>query len=128
MRRPNAGVSWSEVETFFLAHNVETKYQQSLRLHPLYCRQTGKGVLMAKRRSVRISGEDWDKLRKALFTPDGCENAAALLCGQSVNERDERLLVREVLAVPSNLYIDRTKYHLEVAPPFYNTVVDCSLQ
>lgn len=78
--------------------------------------------------SLRISGGDWGRLRNLLFTPDGHENAAVLLCGQSLSESDERLLVREVVAVRSDEYIDRQSYHLEVAPRFYNSVIDRCLR
>lgn len=78
--------------------------------------------------SLRISGGDWGRLRNLLFTPDGHENAAVLLCGQSLSESEERLLVREVVAVRSDEYIDRQSYHLEVAPRFYNSVIDRCLR
>ncbi len=83
---------------------------------------------MANRLSLRMSGGDWSKLRSLLFTPDGHENAAVLLCGQSVNDREDRLLVREIIGVSSDQYIDRQRYHLEVAPRFYNSVIDRCLR
>jgi len=79
---------------------------------------------MAKRLSLRISGSDWTRLRTLLFTPDERENAAALLCGYSLSETEDKLLVREVMAVTPEQYIERQSYHLEVAPTFYNSVIE----
>ena len=73
--------------------------------------------------SVRISLSDWTTLNEALFTPDGNENAAALLCGISETATERRLLVRRVVPVPPDLYTERLTYHLEVAPSFYNGIV-----
>ncbi|SRR6266404_5284614 len=78
--------------------------------------------------SVRISSSDWASLRSHLFTEDGNENAAALLCGITNSEIAQRLLVRRILPVPSTEYRDRNSYHLEVAPSFYNRLVDESLR
>jgi molybdopterin/thiamine biosynthesis adenylyltransferase len=79
---------------------------------------------MAKRFALRISGRDWSKLQKLLFTPDANENAAVLLCGLSRIDSKDRLLVREIVSVSSSQYLDRQPYHLEVAPSFYNSVID----
>jgi molybdopterin-synthase adenylyltransferase len=78
--------------------------------------------------SLRISGTDWSKLRNVLFTPDGDENAVVLLCGQSLAERENRLLVRDLITVSPDQYIERQAFHLEVAPSFYNSVIDRCLQ
>ena len=83
---------------------------------------------MAKRFSLRISGGDWSKLRSLLFTPDGLENAAALLCGHSSSESEDKLLVREVMAVSPEQYLERQSYHLEVAPIFYNSLIERCLR
>ncbi|MFI5118289.1 MAG: ThiF family adenylyltransferase [Terriglobales bacterium] len=83
---------------------------------------------MAKRISLRISGGDWSKLRNLLFTADGHENSAVLLCGKSQEEGGDKLLVREIVSVASDQYIDRQPYHLEIAPGFYNSVVDRCLR
>jgi molybdopterin-synthase adenylyltransferase len=83
---------------------------------------------MAKRLSLRISGGDWSKLLSLLFTPDGLENATALLCGQSLNEREDKLLVREIVVASPEQYVERQSYHLEVAPGFYNSLVDRCLR
>jgi|SRR5579864_2724235 len=79
---------------------------------------------MVKRLALRISGGDWRTLHRVLLTPDRMENAAALLCGQSSTDRQDRLLVREIMTVPPEQYIERQPYHLEVAPSFYNALVD----
>src|SRR5260370_12796448 len=83
---------------------------------------------MSNRLSLRISGGDWIKLRNLLFTPDGYENAAVLLCGQSRTELEDRLLVREITAVWLHQYIDRQPYPLEVSPRFYNSAIDRCLR
>lgn len=83
---------------------------------------------MTTQLSLRISGDDWTKLRNLLFTSDRNENAGALLCGLSVKERQQTLLVREVVGVPFEQYIERQSYHLEVASGFYNWLVDRSLR
>lgn len=73
--------------------------------------------------SITISSSDWSTLRGLLFTPDGNENAAVLLCGISETESQRRLLVRRIVTVPDELYVERHAYHLEVAPSFYNAIV-----
>jgi molybdopterin-synthase adenylyltransferase len=83
---------------------------------------------MATKLSLKISGTDWSKLRDLLFTPDGHENAAVLFCGQVSLDHEDTLLVRDIVGVPYEQYIDRQEYHLEVAPRFYNSVIDRCLQ
>jgi molybdopterin-synthase adenylyltransferase len=73
---------------------------------------------------ISISEKDWARVRSALFTEDGNENAGVLLCGASEGASEFRLLVRQFLPVQSDLYSDRNDYHLEVSPRFYNQVVD----
>jgi molybdopterin/thiamine biosynthesis adenylyltransferase len=73
--------------------------------------------------SVTIGASDWDLLKNYLFTADGNENAAALLCGTSDSDTQRRILVRRIRPVPPDLYIERLQYHLEVAPSFYNQIV-----
>lgn len=75
-----------------------------------------------------ITSNDWEALRRSIFTPDGNENAGVLLCGKSHTELARRLLVREFVPVPSDGYIKRQAYHLEVAPAFYNNVVSRCLR
>jgi hypothetical protein len=74
--------------------------------------------------SVRTTRRDWDRLREHLFTDDGNENAAVLFCGRATRLTNERLLVQDVLPVPEDAYAARLPYHLEVAPRFFNTIVD----
>src|SRR6267154_2671755 len=116
------------MEAVLLAHELETHHRQLTRLHAFCSLEIGTSLLMANRLSLRISGDDWGKLRNLLFTSDGCENAAALLCGQSFNDHEDKLLVREIIGVSSDQYIDRQTYHLEVAPHFYNSVIDRCLR
>lgn len=73
---------------------------------------------------VTIGSSDWDLLKDSLFTVDGNENAAALLCGTSETETQCRLLVRRISIVPGDMYIERLPYHLKVAPSFYNQIVN----
>lgn len=84
--------------------------------------------MKARPLSVRISSSDWASLRSELFTEDGNENAAALLCGIANSKLGTRLLVRKIVPVPLSAYRDRTSYHLEVAPSFYNQVVNDALR
>lgn len=73
--------------------------------------------------SISISSSDWGALRTSLFTRDGNENGAVLVCGVSETDSERRLLVRGVVAVPPELYVHRLSYHLEIAPSFYNAIV-----
>lgn len=77
---------------------------------------------------VTITSADWNSLNEFLFTVDGNENAAALLCGTSESNQQRRLLVRRVRAVPTDMYIERLPYHLEVSPSFYNDVISECLE
>src|SRR6266850_158136 len=77
--------------------------------------------------SVVISSEDWTALNTRLFTADGNENAAVLLCGASDTAAERRLLVRQIMHVPGAAYVARNAVHLEIAPSFYNNVVTRSL-
>jgi hypothetical protein len=83
---------------------------------------------MAPRLSLRISGDDWRRLRKLLFTADGNENSGVLMCGHSLSEHDQKWLVREIVPVSPSQYIDRQPLHLEIAPSFYNSVIDRCLR
>jgi hypothetical protein len=74
--------------------------------------------------SVAITTGDWARLRQALLTQDGNENAAVLLCGAADIDSRRRLLARRILEVPHDRYIAREPYHLEVSPAFYNQVID----
>ncbi len=75
-------------------------------------------------RSVAISASDHEFLRQRLFTNDGKENAALLVCGVADTEQKHELLVREVVLVPKDAYTQRLSDHLEVAPRSINSVVD----
>lgn len=76
---------------------------------------------------VRVTADDWAELRRRLFTSDGNENAAVLLCGSARMAREEALLVRTVLPVAENDYESRLPYHLRVSALFFNKVIDRSL-
>src|SRR6266851_4265968 len=84
--------------------------------------------MKVKHISISMSASDWGSLRHDLFTEDGNENAAALLCGVAETKLGTRLLVRKRMLVPSSEYRDRTNRHLEVTPSFYNSVVDNALR
>lgn len=73
---------------------------------------------------VSIVAEDWSFLKEALFTVDGNENAAVLLCGTSATHDERRLLVRRIIVVPPEAYAARNSFHLEVSPIYYNHIVD----
>jgi molybdopterin-synthase adenylyltransferase len=77
---------------------------------------------------VSITSQDWGLVEASLFTPDGNENSGVLLCGSSETKRERRLLVRKVVPVPDDLYVDRNDYHLEVSPRFYNRIIDQCLR
>ena len=61
---------------------------------------------------IAIAAADWKALSRALFTPDGKENAGVLLCGVSDTARARRLLVREFMPVPRESYVKKL-----VVPP-----------
>lgn len=73
---------------------------------------------------VVVPAEVMEKLRGGLFTVDGCENFAVLLCAPAVTEHRVRLLVRDWTFAPLDAYRERLSYHLEIAPAFFNTIVD----
>jgi molybdopterin-synthase adenylyltransferase len=81
-----------------------------------------------KHSTISITNQDWELVKAFLFTPDGNENAGVLLCGSSETQSGHRLLVRKFVSVPSELYVDRNHYHLEVSPRFYNSIIDRCLQ
>lgn len=70
-----------------------------------------------------VAVTDWSSARAALFTDDGCENAGAFLCGIAKTEHGGRLLAREFIPVPADLYRARQPFHLEIAPQFYNDLI-----
>lgn len=77
---------------------------------------------------VIFDTEDWGNIQSSLFTPDGNENAGVLLCGISESDKTHRFLVRYFLPVEPGHYRDRSEYHLEVSPAFYNAVIDRCLK
>src|SRR4051812_18414593 len=74
--------------------------------------------------SAIITSEDWGRLRRNLFTEDGKENAAVLLCGAVDTSEGSRLLTRRILEVPADQYRIRESFQLEIAPAFFNCVID----
>ena len=74
--------------------------------------------------SVIMSRQDERSLNGLLFTDDGLENAAFAVCGYARTTQGTTLLVRKILAVPLEAYVERTAFHLEVSPAFINQVVD----
>ncbi len=73
--------------------------------------------------SFCISESEWSAARDSLFTEDGYENAGVFLCGLAKTKTGGRLLAREFVPVPFDLYQARLPYHLEIAPQFYNDLV-----
>src|SRR5260221_5078531 len=100
---------------------MESLHRQHSRLPRVYSPPLTRKPM--KRTSIKISLADWNALKEVLFTSDGNENAATLLCGMSDTAGERRLLVRRIVPVPLDLYISRLSYHLEVAPSFYNGVI-----
>ncbi len=72
---------------------------------------------------VAVTSSDWDRLLEGLFTADGHENAAVLLCGVSDTESELRLLVRKVVHVPQHQYDIREPLRLKVSSRFYNEII-----
>src|ERR1051325_985485 len=77
--------------------------------------------------SLLITEADMQALRALLFTKDGCENFAVLLCGHAKGPDFHRLLVREIVQTPPHAYHQRLDVHLEIAPSFLNTIITRSL-
>jgi len=77
--------------------------------------------------SVSMARVDFEALRGILFTADKHENFAVALCGISETPLERRLLVREIWPAPRSAYEKRLTYHLQIAPAFFNSVVDRSL-
>src|SRR5438034_3434183 len=80
-----------------------------------------------KTASIVITMDDWVQLKELLFTADGNENAAVLLCGVSETTEERRRLVRRIIPVPAEAYAARNAFHLEIAPAFYNQIVSICL-
>lgn len=74
--------------------------------------------------TVRMTADDWNRLRRDLFTDDGYENAAVLFCGAAQTDTGRRLLVRAIWRVPEDCYLERKRDFLKIAPAFYNAAVD----
>lgn len=69
----------------------------------------------AKHGDLRILQHAWDDLIGHLLG-DGDEHAAMLLCGQNETEGSITFLVREVVPLRPEDYLDRSALHLSVAP------------
>lgn len=69
----------------------------------------------AKAGDLRILQDDWDDLIGHLLG-DGDEHAALLLCGQNETEDSITFLVRDVVLLVAEDYLDRSALHLSVAP------------
>lgn len=80
-----------------------------------------------KSQSLRISAPDWVALRRQTLSEDGLESAGVLLCGVSETSSARHLLAKRFVPVPAECYRERTEYHLEVEPEFYNDAVDQAL-
>lgn len=77
---------------------------------------------------LKMSKSQWNHLRSIVFTEDGHENAAFLLCGTAALPKGADLLVRRVVGVPRLSYIQRLPYHLEINSDFINSVVNDALK
>jgi len=74
--------------------------------------------------AIRISAVHWQELRNQIFTDDGNENAAVLVCSESANNGFITLLVREIVSASPAEYLVRESHHLEVSPRYYNRIID----
>ena len=54
-----------------------------------------------------MTSADYESLRRSLSTSDGMESAAFLVCGISSTTEHQKHLVRDVLPVPEDGYIQR---------------------
>jgi molybdopterin/thiamine biosynthesis adenylyltransferase len=71
------------------------------------------------RHSLTIREKLLDELTSAIFSEDGLEGAAYMLCGVSTTHDETRLLVREVIPVASAHYIVREPLRLSIASDSY---------
>jgi molybdopterin-synthase adenylyltransferase len=78
--------------------------------------------------SLTISRADAALLNQMLFTADGHENFAVLLCGEVTRPDRRRLLVRDLIPAPPGAYRKRLEDHLTISPDFFNEVVSASLR
>ncbi|MEK6289215.1 MAG: ThiF family adenylyltransferase [Acidobacteriota bacterium] len=62
------------------------------------------------------------RLEEAVFSRQGLEGAAYLLCGRSVTEDETRLLVREIVPVAETHYLRREPYRLSIDSASYASV------
>jgi molybdopterin/thiamine biosynthesis adenylyltransferase len=61
-------------------------------------------------------------LEEAVFSREGLEGAAYLLCGLSITEVETRLLVREVIPVKNEHYLKRERNKLSIDSVSYSTI------
>src|SRR5579864_5138631 len=76
----------------------------------------------------KATNEIWHKALSALMTVDGKENAGVFLCGVADLGTEYQFLAQEFNSVPAASYADRSEYHLEVAPSFYNSMINSCLK
>lgn len=72
--------------------------------------------------SLTIREEDYRSLRAALFSLDDIEGAAYLLCGRSTGNDEFRLLVRSVIPVSPEHYLERRRDFLSLASASYTKI------
>lgn len=58
--------------------------------------------------TLTLNAEQHAKLQAHLFSGDGCEGAAIILCGRRAGDRRHRLVAREVHPIPHNQCSERT--------------------
>ena len=64
--------------------------------------------------SLTIREEDYRSLRAELFSLDDIEGAAYVLCGRSTGKDEFRLLVRSVIPVSPEHYLERRRDFLSL--------------
>lgn len=72
--------------------------------------------------SITIAEPHYAELNDAIFSEEGLEGAAYLLCGRSDTPSETRFLVREVVPVADEHYLAREPLRLSIASPSFATV------
>lgn len=74
-------------------------------------------------REIVFGIKDYDSLRGHLLQSESMEQAAFLVCGLSRTRTRLRLLVREVVPVPSSGFLVQEQLRLSIAPQFTNRIL-----
>lgn len=74
--------------------------------------------------TLSLTGAQHEQLRTRLFLPDGKETAAIALCGRRASNRRHRLLVREIHAITSEFYSQRSATGITWSTDFLAPLLD----